>query len=158
MEMLRVVHNRIGFAHQSLSIFSPLYENVSDSSPLVERLFNYLRDLNPAVRFRTARFLADLALVNLLAMLNLFYKRLQQLMDDFNCPAGHCGAIELLARLSESEHAILGAVSLFAPLALRAINDPLESVRQMAAYTFGKFVAILSLENVGFQQRIFWCI
>lgn len=141
--MFSVIHSNLSVRFPNLTAFNFLY----DTSLTPSILAKYLSDSNPAVRFRVAKFIANFATVNLSAMLNLFFIEIESLISNFFCDTGRCGAIELILLLSKLEHKIIGAISLIAPLALKSINDPLESVRTAAAYSFGKFVALFSLEN-----------
>lgn len=141
--MVGVIHCKLSYRFSNLPAFLCLYDASSISSIFARHLSNP----NPAVRFRVAKFIVNFATVNLSAMLNLFYVEIESLMSDFACDTGRCGAIEFILLLSKAEHQLIGAVSLIAPLSLKAISDPLESVRTAAAFSFGKFVALLSLEN-----------
>lgn len=141
--MFAIIHNKLVSRFPNFSEFSFLYQTPSAPSILAKHLSN----TNPAVRFRVAKFIANFATVNLSEMLNLFYTKLELLISDFVCDTGRCGAIELILLLSKTEHQIVGAISLIAPLALKSISDPLESIRIASAYSFGKLVSLLSLGN-----------
>lgn len=112
----------------------------------------YLFNKNPAIRFRIARCISTFALIDLGHILNLFYEKIVKLLSNIESDHGRCGAIELLYLLSGLEHGLLGATSLLAPLALSSISDKVEHVRETAASTFRKLIALLPLEHVSLDK------
>lgn len=117
-----------------------------------EIMSKYLFNKNPAIRFRIARCISTFALIDLGHILNLFYEKIVKLLSNIESDHGRCGAIELLYLLSGLEHGLLGATSLLAPLALSSISDKVEHVRETAASTFRKLIALLPLEHVSLDK------
>uniref|UniRef100_A0A914I3V4 Helicase ATP-binding domain-containing protein n=1 Tax=Globodera rostochiensis TaxID=31243 RepID=A0A914I3V4_GLORO len=116
-------------------------------APGIQNLFTLLASGNPAIRFRVARFLSDIASAELCSVLKLCYEHLS-LGPLSNSASARCGAVELLARLvSIGAPKLLGVISLLAPIALRAISDQIEEVRNAAAFAFRQLITLLPLEN-----------
>uniref|UniRef100_A0A183C9A4 DH domain-containing protein n=1 Tax=Globodera pallida TaxID=36090 RepID=A0A183C9A4_GLOPA len=105
-------------------------------APGIQNLFTLLASGNPAIRFRVARFLSDIASAELCSVLKLCYGHLS-LGPLSNSAFARCGAVELLARV----------ISLLAPIALRAISDQIEEVVNAAAFAFRQLITLLPLEN-----------
>lgn len=82
--------------------------------------------------------------------LNNFFFTIQQYLDNIENNYQRCGAIEFLAILVGrlEPQMLIAAASLLAPLALKTIADPLQSIRELSAIAFGKVVALLHLESV----------
>jgi len=111
-------------------------------------MLSLLGDLNPAIRYRAARFLASYASMSLPNFLNAYYRHMEEAIAQMDSDYLRCGAVELLVTLANMGELLLGVASFLSPLALGAISDPVESVRNGATVAFGKFVSLLSLERV----------
>lgn len=144
MEVCRLVYAKLGCRYSHLNL-QPNLEKFSEK--FVENLSNP----NPAIRFRTSRFLAGLANENMSYFMNGFYDEWHRLLENIGCETARCGAVELLTQFERLDREkIIGVMSLLAPMALRLSVDTILSVRQAAAVVFGKFVSILPLQNVSF--------
>jgi hypothetical protein len=116
-------------------------------------IIKQLSSPNPAIRFRTARFVSDLAASDLCFVLNNFFEPIivqgSAKIDDHPT---RCGAIELIAmliqRLQPTE--LITIASLLAPKALALISDSVECIRDLAAQVFGRLVSLLHLKSVSF--------
>ncbi|KAI6195415.1 HEAT and SNF2-related and DNA RNA helicase domain containing protein [Aphelenchoides besseyi] len=112
-------------------------------------LLAQLANPNAAVRFRVSRCLAELAAADFSFVLNNFYEPFVELLNRIDSPAARCGAVEFLSLLTVRLEAtqLIVASSLLAPRALSALSDPLPSVRELAAFAFGRLVGLMHLEN-----------
>ncbi|KAH7724062.1 BTF-1 protein [Aphelenchoides avenae] len=123
----------------------------------------HLSSTNPAVRFRVARLISELASIDLVHCLNLFFEHIATMIGDIGSDAARAGSVEVVERLSRLEHGLLGACSLLAPLALSAIGDKMETIREAAAAAFRRLVALLPLEDPskhvlnGFNEALAKC-
>ncbi|KAI1731655.1 DNA repair and recombination protein RAD26 [Ditylenchus destructor] len=157
LEVLRVVLKRramlrkhrgddIGIDKSFPLIFA---DDQSATDKIMEPMAKHLSSANPAIRYRIARFLADLASINMPIFLNNFYNHLESSCSNIEQDSARCGVMELLARLSHLEDTsiIADTIPLIAPMALAGISDQVESVRKTAAVAFGKLVTLMSLEQ-----------
>ncbi|CAD5211902.1 unnamed protein product [Bursaphelenchus xylophilus] len=103
---------------------------------------------DPAVRFRTARCITELAVADLAFVLNNFFEEVRKFSDQIDSSEKRAGAVEFLAILVAKldPKVLITAASLLAPLALKMITDQVEAIRELAALAFGKLVALLHLE------------
>jgi hypothetical protein len=64
------------------------------------------------------------------------------------------GAIEILLQISQIGIILVGTVSLLLLLALRALSDPLDQVRDAANCAFRHLIIIMPLEDVKFSHLL----
>lgn len=144
--MLRIVYIRQWHSFKELQILIDIRKN---PQKLTKTFGKHLSNSNPAVRYRVARFLGTLANENMSEFFNFFYTQLYELHDAIGADSARCGVAELLAQFEGMEpQKIIPFISLLAPMALRLSSDPLPTIRQTASVVFGKFVALLALQNV----------
>lgn len=111
---------------------------------------------NPAIRFRLARFVTELATFDLCFALNTFFDPVinqgSLKIDDHSARAG---AVELIVMLSQRLQApqLIAVASLLAPKALALISDSVECIRELAAQAFGRLVSLLHLQSASFLMK-----
>ncbi|CAD5206997.1 unnamed protein product [Bursaphelenchus okinawaensis] len=118
------------------------------SAEEINTLKNGLSHTDPAVRFRTARCIVELAVADLSFVLNNFFNDIREFSNQIDNDAKRCGAVEFLSILVSrlDPKLLITAASLLAPLALKMITDQVEAVRELASVSFGKLVALIHLE------------
>lgn len=127
------------------------------SAAEITAIIQLLSSPNPAIRFRLTRFLSEFAQHDICFVFNSFYRPViveaTQKIDDHYARAG---AVELIFGLTQHLEIdkLISVSSLLAPKALILISDSIESIRDLAARSFGKLISLLHIQHVSSEVFI----